>query len=107
MGLTTTDILKIRDSGATATPLYSAPNLQVIGQLHSDNDQIMLTIAFADADNIIVSATQINVEIAELEAIDEAAASAYKTLINTLARYAKTKLLEINSGKTITYTART
>ena len=61
MGLTTTDVLKIRDSGAKSAPLYSAPNLQVIGQLHSDNDQIMLTIAFADDSNIIVSATQINV----------------------------------------------
>lgn len=107
MGLTTTEVLKIRDSGATAAPLYSAPNLQVIGQLHSDNDQIMLTIAFADADNVIMSATQINVEIAELEAIDEAAASAYKTLSNTLEKYAKKQLLAINPGKTITYTART
>lgn len=108
--LTTTEILAIRSAtDATSSPLYSAPNIQIIAQLHSDSSQILCTLAFADSNNVIQAANNRSFTLLELEDFETGAEAAFKTLMNAIDQAAKRDLENFtgNDGKTITYTART
>ena len=110
MALTTTDTLAlIENRGAASSPLYKAPKIQVIAQLHGDSTQIVTTVAFADDTNIIQAAKNLSFSIADLETDYPGFDAAYNTIMNALDQAAKVELeaIEDNDRKTITYTART
>ena len=110
MALTTTDTLALIDNrGAASSPLYKAPKIQVIAQLHGDSTQIVTTVAFADDTNMIQAAKNLSFSIADLEADYPGFEAAYNTIMNALDQAAKVELeaIEDNDRKTITYTART
>lgn len=105
---TASTLALIENRGAASSPLYKAPNIQVIAQLHGDSTQVVTTVAFADDTNIIQAAKNLSFTIADLETDYPGFEAAYNTIMNALDQAAKAEIEAIkdNDGKGITYTAR-